>query len=67
MAYTSEQLDIICPACRACRGGKCLDEVLWGSKYIDEPHEERVQKAAKGSYAGTSLRTESLSAKGQND
>lgn len=42
----SGSLSIVCPRCRAAKGGKCLDKTLWGSKYIEEPHPERVQAAA---------------------
>lgn len=43
MAYTPAQLAIVCPKCKAV--GKCLNPTLWGSKYIEEPHPERVQAA----------------------
>jgi hypothetical protein len=45
MVYTEAQLDIVCPKCHAARGGKCLDKTLWGSKYSEEPHPERVLAA----------------------
>lgn len=44
MSYTAVQLAIVCPKCKGI--GKCLDKTLWGSKYIEEPHPERVQAAA---------------------
>lgn len=47
MSYTAEQLAIVCPKCRAARGGKCLDPTLWGSKYAEEPHPERAAAAEK--------------------
>lgn len=43
MAYTDAQLAIVCPKCHGV--GKCLDKTLWGQKYIEEPHRERVQAA----------------------
>jgi hypothetical protein len=39
--------DFICPKCRASIGGKCLEAVQDGSKYIDHFHEERIQKASE--------------------
>jgi len=45
MAYTPEQLAVVCPKCHAARGGKCLEKTLWGSKYMEEPHPERVEAA----------------------
>jgi hypothetical protein len=35
----------VCPRCRAARGGRCLEPVIWGSQYIVTPHEERVAAA----------------------
>jgi hypothetical protein len=43
MSYTDAQLAIVCPKCKGV--GKCLEKTLWGSKYIDDPHPERVQAA----------------------
>lgn len=43
MAYTPEQLAIVCPKCHGV--GKCLEPTLWGSKFCEEPHLERVQAA----------------------
>jgi hypothetical protein len=43
MAYTAAQLAIVCPKCHAV--GKCLDKTLWGSKYAEQPHPERVKAA----------------------
>lgn len=34
--------NVVCPKCRAARGGKCLEKIKDGSKYIDTPHPERV-------------------------
>jgi hypothetical protein len=48
MAYTTEQLAIVCPLCSASAGGKCLEKTMWGQKYIETPHDERVEAAAKG-------------------
>ena len=48
MSYTAEQLAIVCPKCKAARTGKCLDKTLWGSKYIENPHAERVEAAKNG-------------------
>lgn len=45
MAYTSAQLAIVCPACQAV--GKCLEKTVWGSKYLDYPHPERVYVAER--------------------
>ena len=45
MAYTPEQLAVVCPKCLAARSGKCLEKALWGSKYMEEPHPERVEAA----------------------
>jgi hypothetical protein len=35
------RLEKACPICQAAPGGKCLEKVRDGSKYIDEPHKER--------------------------
>lgn len=43
MAYTAEELAIVCPKCKGV--GKCLEKTQWGSKYIEQPHPERVQAA----------------------
>ncbi len=43
MAYTVEQLAIVCPKCHGL--GKCLDKTLWGHKFIESPHPERVKAA----------------------
>jgi hypothetical protein len=45
MPYTSQELAIVCPKCKAAVGGKCLDPTVWGSKYAREPHDERVEAA----------------------
>jgi hypothetical protein len=45
MAYTSEQIAVVCPKCRAAIGGKCLERKLDGSSWIEEPHPERTKKA----------------------
>jgi len=45
MSYTPEQLAVVCPLCHAAKGGKCLEASMWGSKYIETPHDERVQDA----------------------
>lgn len=45
MAYTSEQLAIVCPKCHAAKGGNCLEQKLSGSYWIGEPHPERVREA----------------------
>jgi hypothetical protein len=39
--------NVVCPKCRAARGGRCLEPVKDGSKFIEEPHEERVELASK--------------------
>lgn len=39
--------NVVCPKCRAVRGGRCLDPVKDGSKYIDNPHPERVELAER--------------------
>jgi hypothetical protein len=51
MAYTPEQLAIVCPKCRAAVGGKCLTPSLWGQAFIEDPHPERVQEAEKNASA----------------
>lgn len=43
MSYTPEQLAIVCPKCKGVN--KCLEKTLWGSKFIEEPHSERVKAA----------------------
>jgi hypothetical protein len=43
MSYTAAQLAIVCPKCHGV--GKCLDPSLWGSKFIENPHPERVAAA----------------------
>lgn len=30
-----------CPVCKAAPGGKCLESVKDGSRYIETPHKER--------------------------
>jgi len=45
MSYSASQLAIICPKCHAV--GKCLEKTLWGHKFIEEPHPERVVAAEK--------------------
>ncbi len=42
--YTAEVLAVVCPKCKGV--GQCLDPSLWGSKYIDKPHAERVTSTA---------------------
>lgn len=37
--------NVVCPKCRAAKGGRCLDPVKDGSKFIDEPHAERWDEA----------------------
>lgn len=37
--------NVVCPKCRAARGGRCLEPVKDGSKFIEEPHAERVELA----------------------
>lgn len=39
--------NVVCPKCCAARGGRCLERVKDGSKWIDTPHPERVALAAK--------------------
>jgi hypothetical protein len=41
----TDVLSVVCPRCRAARGGRCLEPVIWGSQYIVTPHEERVAAA----------------------
>lgn len=36
---------VVCPKCRAVIGGKCLDKIKDGSKYIETPHAERIDLA----------------------
>lgn len=43
MSYTPEQLDVVCPICKAARTGKCLEKFIDRSAYIETPHPERVQ------------------------
>lgn len=45
MAYTEQELLVVCPKCKAAKGGKCLDKVLDRSHWVDKPHEERVELA----------------------
>lgn len=40
-------LNVVCPLCHAAKGGKCLEKVRDGSKWIDTPHPERVELARK--------------------
>lgn len=39
--------NVICPKCFAAKGGRCLEAVKDGSKFIDQPHPERVELATK--------------------
>lgn len=39
--------NVVCPVCLAVRGGKCLEPIKDGSRYIDAPHQERVELANK--------------------
>jgi hypothetical protein len=43
--YTTEVLAVVCPSCKGVN--RCLEPSLWGSKYIDKPHAERVALAAQ--------------------
>jgi hypothetical protein len=45
MPYTEAELAIVCPKCKAAKGGKCLDKVVDRSHYIESPHQERVEAA----------------------
>lgn len=46
MEYTDEVLAIVCPKCRAARGGRCLVKTVpQGMQYTMEPHVERVEAA----------------------
>lgn len=38
--------NVVCPKCKAARGGRCLEAVRDGSKFIDTPHTERFELAA---------------------
>lgn len=35
--------NVVCPLCKAARGGRCLESIKDGSKYIDQPHQVRVE------------------------
>ena len=39
--------NVVCPVCQAAKGGRCLEPVKDGNKWIDTPHRERVELAAK--------------------
>lgn len=40
-----------CPVCKAALGGKCLEKIKDGSKYIDEPHQQRYTDNSMVAYA----------------
>ncbi len=40
--------NVVCPKCFSTRGVRCTEPVRDGSKFTDEPHEERVTLADKG-------------------
>jgi hypothetical protein len=42
-----QPIEIRCPKCSAAPGGRCLESVLNGSKYIAEFHKERIEAAKK--------------------
>ena len=39
--------NVVCPKCKAARGGRCLEPVKDGQKFIDQPHAERAELASK--------------------
>ncbi len=39
--------NVVCPVCQAAKGGRCLEAVKDGSKWIDTPHYERVELSEK--------------------
>ncbi len=43
--YTAEVLAVVCPTCKGVN--QCLEKSLWGSKFIDKPHQARVGLAAQ--------------------
>jgi hypothetical protein len=43
--YTPEVLAVVCPECCAAVTGKCLERTLWGKRYRESPHAERVAAA----------------------
>jgi mono/diheme cytochrome c family protein len=45
LEYTPEVLAVVCPQCHGVR--KCLEPVKDGSHFIEQPHKERVELAAK--------------------
>jgi hypothetical protein len=47
MAYTPEQLAIVCPHCSAASGAKCLEKKKDGSSWIEQPHPERKEAAER--------------------
>ncbi len=47
MAYTESDLSVVCPVCHVAQGGKCLERVIDRLKWIDYPHEERIEAAKR--------------------
>jgi hypothetical protein len=47
MAYTESDLSVVCPKCKAAQGGKCLEKKLDGQRWIDYPHQERIEAAKR--------------------
>lgn len=43
--YTAEVLAVVCPTCKGV--GRCIEPNMWGSKFIDTPHAERVALTVK--------------------
>lgn len=37
--------NVRCPKCFAVRGGRCLEPVKDGSRFVDVPHVERVERS----------------------
>lgn len=39
--YTAQVLAVVCPVCKGVN--RCLEPNLYGHKFIDQPHKERVE------------------------
>jgi hypothetical protein len=47
--YTPETLAVVCSICKAAVTGKCMDTTWRGTKYMDEPHPDRVRAGLEAS------------------
>ena len=44
-------IDIRCPKCSAAPTAKCLENTLWGSKFINTFHDERITASQEKEHA----------------